>query len=454
MIRWITILLTGIVMSMFYFPFELTALPGVNTKMGLAVVGLLLSSLELAKQKSVSIPKELLILLLIASFVSVVSLLSITVNQTPDTTYVSYIFSFSVWLSAAFAVCCMIKWTHGRVGIQLILDYLIAVCLIQCVLAIVIDSNPAFARFVNRYTFFGQDVCIAVKRLYGIGFLLDVAGLRMAAVLAGIAYYLSELNDSLHPGRRLIYILSFIAITVMGNMIARTTIVGLLIGLAFILYTFFRQSSLTGIFIKPAPFFTWMGTILVGIVVCTVLYRTDPHARSLFRFAFEGFFSLAEKGRWEVSSNETLKGMVVFPETLHTWIIGDGYFMNSRYDANYLGDSTDQGFYMGTDVGYLRFIFYFGVTGLVGMMAVIIYSSIICIRHFRKDSLFFLLALLVGLVVWAKVSTDVFCFLALFLSAAALQNKEKETDFTSPSGIVDRVHTGLETAAERNAHRL
>lgn len=431
MIRWITILLTGIAMSLFYFPFELTAFLGFNTKMGLAVVGLLLSSLEFARQKSVSIPKELLILLLIASLVSVVALLSITLNQTPDTTYVSYIFSFSVWLSAAFTVCYFIKWTHGRVGIQLILDYLIAVCLIQCVLALVIDSNPVFASFVNRHTYFGQDVCIAVNRLYGIGFLLDVAGLRMALVLAGVAYYLSEIDYALHPARRLFYLLSFLAITAMGNMIARTTIVGLLVGLAFILYAVFRQSSMTGFSIKPAPFFTWIGTIIVGVVVCTVLYRTDPHARSLFRFAFEGFFSLAEKGRWEVSSNETLAGMVVFPETLHTWIIGDGYFLNSRYDANYLGDATDQGFYMGTDIGYLRFIFYFGVMGLICMMAVIIYSAITCIRHFRKDIMFFLLALLVGLIVWMKVSTDAFCFFALFLSAAALQDKEKEKDFSS-----------------------
>ena len=41
---------------------------------------------------------------------------------------------------------------------------------------------------------------------------------------------------------------------------------------------------------------------------------------------------------------------MVWPEELRTWIIGDGYFANSRYDPNYLGNATDQGFYMGKPV--------------------------------------------------------------------------------------------------------
>ena len=97
--------------------------------------------------------------------------------------------------------------------------------------------------------------------------------------------------------------------------------------------------------------------------------------------------------------------------------------MNSRYDENYLGDSTDMGFYMGTDIGYLRFIFYFGILGLIPMLGIIIYSAVVCMRHFPSEWFFFLLALLVGLIVWLKVSTDVFIYLALFLSAAALQKE-------------------------------
>ena len=39
--KWIKIILTGIIVSMFFFPFEFTFLPGVNTKMAMAGFGLL-----------------------------------------------------------------------------------------------------------------------------------------------------------------------------------------------------------------------------------------------------------------------------------------------------------------------------------------------------------------------------------------------------------------------------
>ena len=79
--------------------------------------------------------------------------------------------------------------------------------------------------------------------------------------------------------------------------------------------------------------------------------RTNPEFYELTRFAFEGFFSLAEKGEWEVASNEMLKNMIVYPDEFKTWMIGDGYFLNQRYDPNYIGDATEGGFYMGTDIG-------------------------------------------------------------------------------------------------------
>ena len=74
-------------------------------------------------------------------------------------------------------------------------------------------------------------------------------------------------------------------------------------------------------------------------------------------------FSLAESGEWDVGSNEKLKGMYVFPETFKTWLIGDGFFGATTSDPYYIGKEW-KSFYMDTDVGYLRFIFYFGILGL------------------------------------------------------------------------------------------
>lgn len=432
MIKLLQILITGVLVSFFYFPVEFTVFPGVNTKMMEAVLGLACVALELRRRRSLDIPLEVLLLFAAAAGVSLASLVSITINQTPDTTYVSYIISFSVWLSSAFFICSLIKGIHGKINVQLVLNYLAVVCLAQCVLCLVIDSNPVFSSWVDSIFLCDQALAHRVKRIYGIGAMLDVAGLRFAVVLTALSFYLSEATKPLRSGERIFYIVSFLAISVIGNMIARTTLIGTGIGIIIILIGLVFRPSDPEMAKLPA-IFSWLTLILVGILVSVVLYNTDLHARRLFRFAFEGFFSLFEKGYWEVSSTETLKSMVVWPETLHTWIIGDGYFENSRNDVNYLGDATDAGFYMGTDVGYLRFIFYFGIVGLFPMMSVIIGSAVICIRHFSEERFLFILALLVGLIVWAKVSTDVFLFFALFLSAAALQDppEEETTECTS-----------------------
>lgn len=261
-----------------------------------------------------------------------------------------------------------------------------------------------------------------------------MAGARYSAVLAAMGFYLSEIAEPLSDKRRILYITAFIVITVIGNMIARTTLIGTLLGLGIILIGFLFKPTLPGENYKVTSFLTWMIILTAGITACVVLYNTDPAARNLFRFGFEGFFSLAEKGHWETTStNKLVESMIVFPETLKTWVIGDGYFLNAVLDANYLGSSTKYGFYMGTDVGYLRFIFYFGIIGLIPMMGVIIYSAIICMRHFPQEKLLFFLALLVGLIVWFKVSTDIFLFFALFLSAAALQEPSKEQHTTTQS---------------------
>ncbi len=425
MVKFFGILFTGILTSFFFFPFEFTFLPGVNVKMMLAVVGLALVGYELIRRRSFSIPLELLILMAFAFSVSLASLVSITLNQTPDNTYASYIISFVVWLSAAFAVCCCIRAVHGRIDVQLVLDYLVAVCVFQCVISLVINNSPSLASWVNSTFEFGQIVAVDADRLYGIGAQLDVAGARFSAVLVGLAFYLSEVTGALNPGRRILYILAFGVISVIGDMVARTAIVGMAIGLVFILLGMVFRPSMPGRESdKTKQVATWIVMLTIGVFFCTVLYNTNAQAKSLFRFGFEGFFSLAENGHWEVSSNERLKTMVVFPETLHTWIIGDGYFENSRNDPNYLGTATDMGFYMGTDVGYLRFIFYFGIIGLIFMMGVIISSAVVCMRNFPKEKWLFILALMVGLTVWFKVSTDIFCFFAPFLCAAALKEQE------------------------------
>ena len=431
MIKWWIVLFAGILTSMFYFPFEFTFLPGINTKMLLAVVGLVFLVYTFVQRREFSIPKTLLILLVISALVSLASLFSITYNETPDTSYVSYIVSAAVWLSAAYSVCFIIFIVHNRIDVPLIINYLTGVCVFQCIIALFIDYNPGVQQFVDRFIV-GGEFFHDIHRLYGIGAGLDVAGTRFSCVLVSIGFLLAYRSKEMSMSRLFLYYIAFAIIAVIGNMIARTTLVGLALGLGLILilgsgiFNPRAREKMTGANpIKVLGATTVV--LLVAIPLVSFFYRTNEQFYELMRFGFEGFFSLVETGEWQVSSNDVLESMVVWPEELRTWIIGDGYFVSERIDPNYVGPVLEAGYYMGTDIGYCRFLFYFGVVGLIAISTVIVYAAIICCTEFKEYTILFLIALLAGFIMWWKAATDIFVFFSIFICAAYIRNEQLDS---------------------------
>lgn len=425
----LSMIFTGIIVSFYYFPFEFSFFPGYNTKMLLAAIGLLIAVLKLVLTKKIKIPRNILLTMVFAVLVSVVGFVAVIYNGTPDYVYSSYVISMLVWLSAAFVVCCIIKQVHGVLTVELICNYLIAVCLAQCVLAQIIDSQPEFKRIVDAYINQGQRFLIEVNRLYGIGASLDVAGTRFAVALICLVYVL-YINRNLQKKYIWIYIAAYITIAILGSMIARTTYVGIVISVIFLLYV-----------TKPMSLFvTRRGVQIIGIVIILLtilallsihLYNTNPSFQKLMRFAFEGFFNLAETGEWTIASSEKLRTMYVYPDNLKTWIIGDGYFNNPiNVDPYYVGEITG-GYYKGTDVGYLRFIFYFGLIGLFTFMLFFVKVSQYCVRELPKYKWMFIMLLLANFVIWFKVSTDVFLAFALFLCVTNMQDSPQQLETES-----------------------
>ena len=237
-IRIVGITFAVILTSFFFFPFEFTIFPGVNTKMALAGIGLLILGYRLASLRTGLIDKQFFLLSLWAGIVSIIGCLSITFNNTPDTAYASYIISMWVWLSAAYTVTTYIKMVHSNISTMLLLRYLIVVCVCQCILALLIDSYSNIKQIIDQYIQQGQDFLnkTNVDRLYGIGASLDVAGSRFAAVLVMIAFSVTEMCNTDERRYVPLLLVAFFLIAVIGNMIARTTIVGLILALAYLVY--------------------------------------------------------------------------------------------------------------------------------------------------------------------------------------------------------------------------
>lgn len=410
----------GVIVSFYYFPFEFIAIPGVNTKVMLALAGIPLMGYHIAKLREPVFSKELLIATLLAGIFSLVCYFSIDYNNSEDYAYVTYILSMWVWFSASYVVCFLISILHKSLSFRLITDYLLSVCVVQCILALLINFIPELKIFVDTHITMGiTDFLNEVDRLYGVGATLDVAGVRFSAVLIMLSVLLIK-SRTMNLSKLLIcsYIIGFFIIAVIGNMISRTTLIGLSIGLLYM----FLFSGLVRLHIRLSSLRIWKLVLAVGvplILLCIYLYNTNKEANVLLRFGFEGFFNWVETGVWRTDSTDRLNSVMwIWPEANNykTWLIGDAVFSNWED--------------VGTDIGYCRFIFYAGLSGLVAFSCYFIYVAYGLIERFPEAKHILSLLLILLFVNWFKVSTDIFLVFALFLSMGSpyLYKKYRKED--------------------------
>lgn len=422
----ILVVLTAILTSFYFFPFEFVFLPGINTKMAMAGIGLVWFGFNIAKGRKGNVDKDFFVLSLIALSLSLFSLVAMVYNNTSDGSFLTYFVSMWVWLGGAYTAINVMKKVHGYVSVELVCNYLIAVCVAQCIIAYSMTIMPSLKAFVDSFLG-GEDAFMgkAGNRMYGIGAALDVSGQRFAAVISMLAF-ISVSPKRQNNGLVLIYVLAFLIMAVIGDMMARTTTVGVIIAILFwIVYGVIHRSD------KRVKIHWQLLTLTISILIPIMIlqYNVNPEFKEKIRFAFEGFFSLVETGRWETSSSNILsEQMIVFPDTLKTWLIGDGYGANPAGDPYYIGPDY-HGFYKGTDIGYLRFLFYFGIFGAIALITLVCHAANMCIKRFPSYKTMFLLILAVNLIVWFKVSTDIFMVFALFLCIPSEDNEAYEKQY-------------------------
>ena len=420
MYKYLVHIISVVLTSFYFFPIETVFLPGMNTKMALAGIGLLILGKRLAQRRNAGINKDFFVLSLLALGISLISLLTMTINNTPDASFLTYFVSMWVWMGGAYTVVRWLDTAYGYVNVRLVCNQLIAVCVIQCLIAWTKDVYPPLQAWVD--SFVGGEAFMGntkEARLSGIGAALDVAGLRFSAVVVMIGYILSKAEELSHK-QVVTYLISFLIIAIIGNMMSRTTTVG--VGLALVYWIYSTNLLSLKQNIKNQKLWLWLGGILCVLIPLFIyLYFTNDTFYKNIRFGFEGFFSLWETGKWQTSSNDILlKHMVVFPDNWVTWLIGDGYAANpadktlSFFDPYYTGP-VYHGYYMGTDIGYLRYIFYFGLIGTFVFSLFMWRSAWACIHRFKDYKMMFLMILLVNYIGWFKVSTDIFLAFAIFL---------------------------------------
>jgi hypothetical protein len=366
----------------------------------LAVIGILLFIYHSIREKGATLSKELLGA---AGFVVIFSLIcfyTTDYNHTNDYSYATYFASFATWLGAAYTVCAAIRAFHGQVTFKTLTGYLASVCSVQCLLAMAIDRVPVIKTWVDTYIYQGQDFLNEIDRLYGIGAALDPAGVRFAIVLIMIVFLLYKDQEIRFDKWKIALLWSaFFIISVIGNMISRTTSVGMVMGLGYMLLA-------TGIFrlvikMNYAKLYSILGFVLIFVVGFSIfLYHEDNSFHQNLRFGFEGFFNWVETGEWTTSSTDKLnREMWIWPTDMKSWIIGKGLYTNWAFS---------------TDVGYCRFILYCGISGFSIFALFFVYNACVFAGKYPVYRDMFIAFLFLSFIIWIKVSTDIFQIYALF----------------------------------------
>lgn len=401
MIRIVLYLFTGIIASCYYFSFGFTFLPSsINTKMILAVVGVCLFGYNVLQQGAFKINRPLLIATVLAAVFSLICFFAADFNNTVDYSYATYIISYFTWLGGAYTVCALIRAVHGEANFRLVTVYLAVVCFSQCIFALLIDNISSFQLFVDSYIAQGQAFYTEVERLYGIGAALDGAGIRFSLVLIMIVALFCK-DEAIRENNVSIIVLlvCFFFIAVVGNIISRTTILGLIAAIIYFLLS-------SGLFRMRVPLTSlrlgvlFAIVLIIAVVITTILYQTNAAFHEHIRFAFEGFFNWIENGEWRTDSTDKLnRHMWVWPSDLKTWIIGAGKFNNWAFD---------------TDIGYCRFILYCGLIGFSTFAFFFVYNAAVFGFKHKEYAFMFFVFMLLTFAVWIKVSTDIYQIYALF----------------------------------------
>lgn len=396
------VLLTGLMMSFYFHPTELRALPGYNTKIMLAVFGVAMLIYNIIRTKDYSLSKGLLYSFMIAGAFSFVNYISLIINESDDYSYANYPISALTWIMGAYGAISFIRWTHSKVTVELVVRYLAGGAAFHSILSQLIDRNESVKNFITSIFYVAADM-EEMQRLYSFGVGLDPAGVRFAVILimiAGVLTLSKVVKKSI--GLMIFYFLCFAIISVLGNIISRTTTVGMGLGL----FVFAISTGLYKFVIKVSriKIMRVFGVMLaIGIPIVVYYYNVNPSFQNQIEYGFEGFFNLFESGEFQTSSTDELSTMWVWPQDTQTWLIGSGLFLSKSSDFTYF-----------SDIGYCRFIFYSGLIGITVFGLYFVYNAIYFAIRYPRYRYIFLLMIVVTFVVWSKVATDIFQLYALF----------------------------------------
>lgn len=384
----------------------------ISSRVMLSILGLIYILIKSFNNFNFKISASSFIKFLFLFSISIWSLFVVMYNNSGDYEFVTYPISLVLILLASFLISNIIKADNKDYFFSTA-NLIINVVLIQVLFALLMFIIPDFGELINSLLVNSDSELKKLEealqfRLVGLGSRFFGSG-----VVNGFALMLTTLiirKYNLKKSQLFRYTVIFIVIFTLGMMMARTTIIGFI--LSFIIL-FFRNDMLQQrVFFKTSVFMFYVTFLPLCISLLIVFYFPDVLRTLLFalEFGFELFLNYFDNGSLETNSSNILKNMLVFPTEIKTYVIGDGFYT----------DLINKTYYMRTDIGYLRLIYYFGLPGLFLYLTFQIFILKQAFYSVDKSKMFYLITIIYLLILNIKGFTDL-----IFLTVLFTYNKNK-----------------------------
>lgn len=395
----------------------------VSTRVLFGLSGFIILLLRIFLRKiNLILDKKLFYFLILLFVIPLIALVSIGINQTNDIEFIKYPFSIINIFFASYFVLKVLNHFFNNLDFKNIALLIVNVLLIQSIIALTMFFFPKLRDILIGLQRILPDDIEKISdsfefRIIGFGTMFFGAG-----VISGFGLILigALLRIYKFTSIQIIFLSSkYLIIFVAGMMMARTTLVGGLLGLMLL---FFPKNFKVNISLFRKRFFFILNIVMISVILTLILFFAIPKIgktfEPVFNFAFEIFINYFEKGIAETASTNRLKEMYLYPQNIKTWIIGDGYWTNPY----------GNGYYMQTDVGYLRLIYYFGI---VGLGVYILYQYYLMKISFSLKNLkYFKLTLFIYLLLLnLKGFADLFPLIVIFLVSNQIQIRNKKSTF-------------------------
>jgi len=253
---------------------------------------------------------------------------------------------------SAYFVCWTVRNAYGYVSLGLVLYHIVVAAIIQTFISFAFFFNNSFfdayvsilkeetnQGLLNRTSSIG-------RRFMGFGSQFFTGVLKYGIAFFGILM-LPYMYKKGFVQNSWVYWFCVVLVAIGGIFTGRTFFAAFL--LAILLLLMFKSKNMVSFIVNniKAVVLIVISGIIVGAIASVII--ESERLEAVYSFAFELFINFFENDSLETNSTNHMSEMYFFPDNINTWLFGDG-----RMQA-------DKGYYMGTDIGYIRLIFYFGL---------------------------------------------------------------------------------------------